>query len=380
MNKSFILIQYFILYFFSIYFSFIKPKNKYFMVIGVDEVANVIHFFKKLFGHTIATINMTPHSFYSTNHYDYSLVANPTIHKYLRLIYGPYLLAKLANETDIFMYIWWTGFCIDREMDYKFLRKKKKKIVCMFVGSDIRSYLLRMAYNEKLNLDTSANYLPSNNPSHEIRVKKVAELADQYADLIFNHPKDQISYLKSKQIISPYMIPDDYLQYDKSKFKNISKIVSVHAPSRPIAKGTPMVRAAIKKLQIEGYDFTYVEFIDRSNKEVLKILEQSHIVLNEFYAFVPGVLSIEGMAKYNAVLTSADFDDVVGSSQNAWFPTKYWEIYDNVKYLLDNKEQIEIYARNGFNFVKNNCTQDNVRNFYIEIFYKNGIISDKNIF
>ena len=32
------------------------------------------------------------------------------------------------------------------------------------------------------------------------------------------------------------------------------------------------------------------------------------------------------------------------------------------------------------NFVKNNCTQDNVRNFYIEIFYKNGIISDKNIF
>lgn len=41
-----------------------------------------------------------------------------------------------------------------------------------------------------------------------------------------------------------------------------------------------------------------------TNEEVLNNLKNSHILLNQFYHFVPGLLGIEGMANHCAVLMS----------------------------------------------------------------------------
>jgi glycosyltransferase involved in cell wall biosynthesis len=299
-----------------------------------------------------------------------------------RIFYGPYLLAKLSNQSDIFFYIWYTGFCIDRELDYKFLKKKNKKIVCMFVGDDIRSPILTKKHFDDLGLDSFINYKDLIELlKQEQRVKKIAYLADKYADLIISSKKVQISYLSSNKIVDKfmYMISDSYLNIDKN-IKHNQKLKILHAPSNPIVKGTPLVRAAIKKLQLEGFDFEYIELIDKSNEEILNLLEDSDIVLNQFYAEMPGLFGIEAMAKFNAVLMSAKYIYFSSDAQGAWLQTGYWEVYDNLKYLLDNPEKIKEYAQKGYEFVKNNFTEEKVKRFYIDIFYKYKIIDDKTVF
>lgn len=373
-----IFIQKCILYFFNFYFKFFSFKKVDF-IIGVHEVANILNFFKSIFKERCLTVNIRKNKFYSENIYDYGPINTKSFNGLLALvIYYPYLLAKLSYRSDIFIYLWDNGFCLDREVDYKFLYAKNKKIVCIFLGSDIRSPVLTKDYHKKLNLDNSIFYLEINTNEVDEKVKKVALLADKYANLIFNHPKDQISYLKSKQIQWPYMIDDKILARNEEKFIYKSKTVIIHAPSNPIGKGTPLVRAAIKKLSIEGYEFDYIELLNRPNSEVLSILENSHIAINEFYAYSPGVFSIEAMSKFNVVVTSADCKDIYGAD-GAWLSTKYWEIYDNLKYLLDNPAKQYEYAKRGYEYIINYCSQENVKNFYISTFYEHGLLKNKEI-
>lgn len=57
--------------------------------------------------------------------------------------------------------------------------------------------------------------------------------------------------------------------------KNIKKI-KILSPSNPFVKGTSLVRAAIKKLQVEGYDFEYIELQKMPNEVVLEHLNISY--------------------------------------------------------------------------------------------------------
>lgn len=369
-----------ILYFFNFIFKFIKLK-KVVMIVGVDEIANCTYYFKNVFQREAISVNFSSNKYYINNKYDYMLNIKNKYFLYIaRLFYGPYLLAKLSNQSDIFLYFWWTGFCVDREMDYKFLKNKNKKIVCIFVGDDIRSRKLLKEKLEKENIDSYVFYDHYNFEINEKRVKRVALLADKYSDLNFSVKKSQMSYLKDSIDNFTYMINDNILKNDKYSTLIDGKIKILHAPSNPILKGTPLVRAAIKKLQIEGYDFEYIELQNRPNEEVLKLLEESNIVLNQFYADMPGVFGIESMAKKNAVLMSADYKNLPTNGKKPWLMTNYWELYDNIKYLLDNPHEIKRYADIGYKFVKNNYRGEKVRDYYINIFYENNIIDDKSIF
>jgi len=74
-------------------------------------------------------------------------------------------------------------------------------------------------------------------------------------------------------------------------------------------------------------------------------------VLNEFYAFVPGIFGVETMASHCALMTSADEfieKDLPQGSNNAWFVTKNYQIYDNLKTLLTSQGLIKSYADTGY--------------------------------
>ena len=91
------------------------------------------------------------------------------------------------------------------------------------------------------------------------------------------------------------------------------------------------------------------------NDRVLDELKNAHIVLNQFYAFVPGIFGVEAMSSHCALLTSADesieTDFPIGSNK-AWVVTRYFEIYDNLKKLLDNTQLIKPQADAGYSWVK----------------------------
>lgn len=193
----------------------------------------------------------------------------------------------------------------------------------------------------------------------EVLRMKLAASADAYADHIFNAPVDQISYLRSAVHPFMYFYPDSGFRRNDGKFAEIHRLKLVHAPSSPLIKGTPLVRAAVKKLQLEGYDFEYMELIGVTNQALLEVLAEAHVVLNEFYALVPGQFGVEAMASHCALITSADErieTTLPAGANSAWMVTEYWNIYENLKRLLDDHALIKRYADAGFAWAEEHCS------------------------
>lgn len=348
-------------------------KNKWLWVIGTGEVANNLKFIAAVLDRAYS-VNFFPHPFYRSNTYDFSMSAVPSnLSSIVRIIVGPILLGYLAHRASGFFYIGNQGFLIDKldgkEYEFAFLKKRGKKIVNFFCGSDIRSIRLAQEHAAKLKLEVIATYYPlmksyALSDEHENFLKITAQSADKYADLIFSAPMDQISYLKRDVSIVFHAYPNEWFVRNDQKFTQLSPIIIVHAPSAPIIKGTQLVRAAIKKLQIEGYLFEYIELQHVSNKVVLDHLRRAHIVINELYAFIPGLFGIEAMASHCALLTSADRDVetlLPEGAHEAWFVTRYWEVYDNLKHLLDNPDLIKRYADKGFQWTQDNHSASEVK-------------------
>jgi ribosomal protein S8 len=369
-----------IIFYFSYYFyKFLLIKsNKTDWVIGVSEIANNIYFLGNILENSI-TVCLDKNSYYKSN-YTYEINVNNKLLKYIvRFLYGPILFGKLIHISDRFFYIWSTGFLFNREFEFKFLKQKEKKIICLFCGNDIRSPKKTLEYFQKQNSDTFIEYFAFCNPKYlsdeyEKDKKEVAKIADKYADVIFNHKLDQLSYLKSEQY--DLLIPYDENKFNKhiEKFENVKKIKIVHAPSFPIIKGTSLVRAAIKQLKEEGYIFEYIELKNMPNKVVLEHLKTAHILLNQFYSVATGLLGIEGMANYCAVMMRAYY--YFDYEQEPWVQTEYYEIYDKLKYLLDNPKKIQQYAEAGYNFVRKYHSYAAIKKYLFNIFYKNGIVND----
>lgn len=361
---------------------FIKKNSGTSWVVGVSEIGQTIHYLPELIKPAVSVC--LNHNFSYDSKYDYSIskkIKQPRLHLIARLVYGPLLLAYLLNKHSHFLYIWCEGFLINREFEFKFIKKLNKKLVCSFVGSDIRSPKLMLEYAEEHNLDTFIDYFGNANPffisnDYEQQKKEIARLADTYADLVFSLENDQASYLQSKQHFFPYYFADNKF-HQTNKFNDLEKIKIVHAPSNPFVKGTPLVRAAIKKLQEEGYKFEYVELQKMHNSVVLGHLKTAHIVLNQFHGFMPGLFGIEGMANNCAVLMSANPDIEKGlpaNSKEAWVVTGYWQVYDHLKMLLDNPQLIKQYADNGYQLVKDNYTFAKAEETINNILKENNII------
>jgi hypothetical protein len=373
-------ISYFII---SLFFK--KDKNKLW-IIGTLEISNNINFLGKILSPAI-TVNLVNHPFYAQNKYDYTLYSH-AIFKYKftekikNLFFKPILLAYLIHKGSHFFYIWYTGFLEDRTYEFKFLKKKKKKIVCMFVGSDIRAPRLVLQLMEEIGVDRGVRYHGLADPyifsdEWDDEKRKIANLADKYSNLIISAAVDQKSYIKNKQYPFLYMYPKEKFFKHIKKFENIEKITILHAPSNPLAKGTQLVRSAIKRLKIKGYNFEYIELQNKSNIEVLQYLEKAHIVMVEFFPYTIGLLVIEAMANNCVVMTSADPSietSLPSNAKDAWLITKHWEIHDNLKFLLDNPKKLIYYANNGYNFAYKNYTIEAGKQYLYNILEENNVI------
>jgi hypothetical protein len=355
----------------TIFFKLTQNKKKK-IIIGVSEIANVLFNLKKLFNQDCIVICKERNRFFMQNNYDIDYSKSI---KVIKLILSAYYLGILAKNSKYFIYLWDDGFLLNREMDFQFLKKYNIPIICYFLGSDIRSRKLFLEYCNSINFNTGVEY---DRPElflsdfFDAERKRLANQADKYATIIFSHKYDQISYLKSKQYFFPPIIDEKLFFFNRDKFDK-KPIRIVHAPSSPVAKGTPVVRSVIKMLKNEGYDFIYIELINVSHENVICELKQSHIVLNQFYSLIPGIFGLEAMATCNAVLMSAKSDQFPYFFNNAWLETEDWQLYYNLKFLLENPEKIFEYAKNGFEYMSNNFTIKAIREHLAKIFEENGL-------
>ena len=352
--------------YFSFYKFFGKEIKTVKWVVGVDEIASM----NKNISMSIDgaySVNMSKNMYYDY-HYDFALNSKGIIGILFRLIISPIIFGRLMNQTDGFLYVWSTRFLLSRfdqgEYEYKFIKKHGKKIIFYFLGNDIRSAQRSILLARKNGYECTSDYRKLINPEvmsndREQMLKERCRIAERYGDLIFTASVDQASYFKKKTYPFGYFYPSHLIKKTSSKFEKIKMVKIVHAPTSPFTKGTAHVRSALIRLKKEGHDFDYIELIGAKNSEVLHHLRDTHIVMNEFYAAVPGTFGVEAMANYCALITSADETiepDLPRGSNNAWFVTKSYEVYDNLKTLLEKPDLMKRYAESGYSWVIQNAS------------------------
>ncbi|MGE3193448.1 MAG: glycosyltransferase [Microbacteriaceae bacterium] len=275
---------------------------------------------------------------------------------------------RLVAHARGFIYLGTEGFLRtdvdDRDWEFGFVKRHGRGLVCVFAGTDIRSPVLMRQFEKETGLETIVTYLDQlspalASPAYDDLRKRVAAVADRHADAVFTATVDQLGYLQRPTEAFPYFFPDADILSDDTKHHAPGPRIVVHAPSAPIIKGTQVVRAAVQRLRSEGYDFDYRELIGVPNSEVLATLREAHVVLNEFYAFVPGVFGVEAMASGCALLTRADEHietDLPAGSNDAWMVTTAADIATNLRLLLDEPERIGSLAAAGRRWVLEHAT------------------------
>jgi len=357
---------------------FLVPRKKEGIVVCGMEIASNIRSMKDVLP-SVKTVSFWPHRFHK---YDYDHGPWP---KWAHPIMGPFYLVLLSRQADIFVYNWEIGFAYDREIDFRFLKRKGKRIVQIHCGEDIRSHVKMGEYYEKIGWHDHTLYrwpikaLLEDRKAYEEGKKRNAQVSDRYADVIFSKEIDNMSYLEKKVYPFFYHLPADEYKGDRAKFKDIKTIRMVHAPSSPSNKGTPLVRAAIKKLESDGFDFEYVELVGMSHDHIKDALAKSHIVLNQFYSFCHGTFGVEAMLSYNCMLTSADPElthELFPKAEEAWMVTHYYQIYDHLRILLEHPDSIQGYAERGLQYASLHFSSESCRHQFLDALEREGVISE----
>ena len=294
----------------------------------------------------------------------------------------PKRIAKYISEGESFIYIGSNSFVFDchcvRGIEQALIKRSGGKVICLFLGSEIRSPSLTDELSQNIGQDLCTTYLFSGPFGKDAKVKmqetadSLAHSTEIFADLVLNSPKDQITSLKKQTFPPFYYLPDvpTVDEYSKSRYRTgIIKIL--HAPSSPLAKGTPIVRSVIKALYSEGFVFEYVELSGVSKETIFGQLADVDIVLNEFYSFVPGILGIEAMYFKCALLTSADQrveEWLPPGANQAWMQTNYWNIFQNLKKLLLEPDLIRDFGSSGFQWVNANYTDEKNKQILLDYF------------
>jgi len=340
--------------FYAIGFIRINRRVKNFdWVIGPNEIAGVSRSISSAVPNS-KLINLTPDKFFSST--DQKPSPAP------KLWQTPKILARLAHDCRGFVYVGSSGYLLssvdERSAEFRFLKRINRKIVAVLVGSDIRSVKAMNKESSRTGAESIADYIALQNPffasdQHEEIIVRRCSVINQFADQIFSVPRDQMSYLRSDSIPLQVFLPIHIFSDSEDKFMNTKVPIILHAPSSPFIKGTPLVRAAIARLRSEGFMFDYQEFSSASNEDLLTSLRSAHIVLNEFYAFVPGMLGIEALASKCVLITRASKElepTLPGDPTQAWIPTEPYEIYDKLANLLRDPDSWLDQARKGFNW------------------------------
>jgi hypothetical protein len=345
-------------------------------VVGMEEIAGLLSAIGESLDGAV-TVNLTTNPLYD-HRYDveFDLGGQWSLFKRIRrLVIAPWVMGRLVARHKTFIYLGAQGFLVSlvdgRDREFAFLRAQDRTIVCYFAGSEIRSQLLMNEFGKKLGRDVLTTYEPLVSPGIATEAadrhrRKLAASAERHGQLIFNSTVDQMSYFERPTEPPLYFFPDERIRRRPDKWRDVTRPSIVHAPTSPVIKGTPLVRAALKALEEEGYDFEYTELSNQPNSEVLASLDRAHVVLNQFYAFIPGIFGIEALAANAVLLTSADGEiepTLPPGANSAWVVTPYWQVYENLKTVLEAPEMMQSQADRGTAWVAAHCSRsiDQVR-------------------
>lgn len=251
---------------------------------------------------------------------------------------------KLINEHDVVVYIWRP--LIKNFSDFKYVKKKKKKLVCLFVGSDVR---YSNCFIQEFQITNQAYLNDSKGDSLEMHLPLVRN-AEKYADLIYSVPDQSGLQLR------PYyhlQVPLSVEKLRQPVEKPDQVITVLHAPSKPSVKGTDVIENAVYRLIDEGYRIKFISIRNMMNHEVIEMLAKSDILVDELVAHGPGALSFEAMGCGCVVATKH-----IESSPSCFKPPVIAidesNVYDKLKALITDSTMRKQLSQSGLEYSRKN--------------------------
>ena len=224
------------------------------------------------------------------------------LQKYLQDNFGePHtrLWKRAIRECDTFLFIW-SSFQKDFS-DLAELKRKGKKIISVFVGSDVRWYhAMKQDFTEhKLPL---IEYDEINTSPEELKnTLSRLRIAEKYSDIIICLPCAMQLALKPYM---KYMILVNCREIvENTKQREINPIV-IHAPTHQKGKGTQYVLEVFDRLKKEGIVFEVRLIENMANEQALKEYSNADILVGQLLTPGGGKQDREAMAAGTIVLSS----------------------------------------------------------------------------
>lgn len=252
-----------------------------------------------------------------------------------------------------------------RLFDLPILKFFGKKVILVYLGSDARP-----PYMNGIELIIEKRSV-SQIARRTKKVKNKIRFAEKYADYVISSPT--IGQFHEKNFIDWMCIGmPTILQQEDENIKSVSHKVTriVHAPSRPITKGSAIFTKIIEKLKLK-YEIEYIELVGKTNDEVLNELQQCDFVLDEIYSDMPlGGLSSEAASfKKITVVGGYYFELIKSDVQNKYIPPSLYchpdQIEELISRLINDKRLRESLGKDIFNFIKMNWSSREIASKYL---------------
>jgi hypothetical protein len=239
------------------------------------------------------------------------------------------LLVQALVRYDVFVFSGFGSFFGFLELPI--LKLFHKKIVVIYLGSDARDPVKSGVYRDD---HEHGEFDPSNTTRRSRRLLRRIRRVERWSDLIINHTATADFFRRPFIPLLSIGLPVNVkciqaLASGPRSHTLPTEIRVVHAPSRPLAKGSHEFRRAIeqvnKRLSVTGKQIKLVELVNRSNTEVLRALADCDFALNEMYSDTfMSIFDTEAAALAKPSLTFGYYTDTLKSENpKALFPEIY---------------------------------------------------------
>ncbi len=256
--------------------------------------------------------------------------------KCTRLVFDNYLFYNY----DLYIFSWFT--LKDDFSDLIELRKRNKKVVTLFIGSDVRWI---DAFRQEFPNNTYKGHIDED----WVRKFRTLRMGELYSSAIFSVPDQSSLFMRGYYFM---FMPLD-IRNIRFKPSYRQKPLIIHAPSKRDIKGTSIILNAIDKLRTEGlsFDFEFLENIP--NSVLVSKLEEVDILIDQLFLNGPATLACEAMAAGCAVATKY----IAGAGMTADAPICYIDehnLLENLRMMITDVDYRKTLVSQGRKFVERN--------------------------
>jgi hypothetical protein len=237
------------------------------------------------------------------------------------------------------------GMDLFRDLRFaKELKKRGKKIVCCYFGSDLRT-------------------------------RGIFKELDNMSDLNLTVEFDHLSLYKDlNYLFFPFDV-DDYPYF----YKYDSKIKIVHSPTNRRFKGTEKILKVIEDLKNEkDFEFHLVENVDRD--KLLELKKECNLAIDQVGGEMGGTgygkNSIENLALGIPTITEFTDDYLKFIPENPFITSNIETLKENLIKIIDNPGLLKTYSEKGRAWVEKYHSFESIHHKLMKLYRSKGIINE----